>query len=58
MTNNKLVQHYGLSALISEQLIAGGFHTPALIRAASDEQLLGVLRAEQLETLKASKVYR
>ena len=58
MANNKLVQHYGLSSLISELLIAGGFATPKLIRAASDEQLLGVLRAGQLATLKASRVYR
>ena len=58
MANNKLEQHYGLSESMAASLMAGGFNTPRSIRAASDDDLLGVLTAGQLVTLKASTVYR
>ncbi len=57
-SNRKLVTHYGLSVRIVALLHEGGFHTPAQIRVASDDDLLTVLTAEQLATLKASKIYR
>lgn len=56
--HTKLEAHYGLSSRIVELLQAGGFGTPKLIRAASDDDLLEVLTAGQLATLKASTVYR
>ncbi len=55
---DKLAQHYELSASIVTALQEGSYNTPAQIRTASDDDLLAVLTAGQLATLKASAVYR
>ncbi len=38
----KLVQHYGLNAGVAQRLIAGGYPKPGEIRAATNEDLLGL----------------
>jgi hypothetical protein len=41
------VKHYGLDADVAGELCLAGYHTPKLIRAAADKDLLDVVGMDQ-----------